>query len=89
MMSSMLVHAQLMPNLGGQRAGTSAFNFLKLNFNPRATAMAGASAAMPGDAYAAAANPAALIDIKDLSFALSSQQYYHHLYIIKQLVTIC
>ena len=76
MMSSMLVHAQLMPNLGGQRAGTSAFNFLKLNFNPRATAMAGASAAMPGDAYAAAANPAALIDIKELSFALSSQQYY-------------
>ena len=72
----LFAQAQLLPNLGGQRAGTSAFNFLKLNYNPRATAMAGASAAMPGDAFSASANPAAIIDVKDLSFAISSQQYY-------------
>ncbi len=68
--------AQLLPNLGGQRAGTAAFTFLKLSTSPRATAMAGASVAMPGDGYSANTNPAAIIDVKQTTFSLSNQLYY-------------
>ncbi len=63
--------AQLLPNFGGERAGLSALSFLKNDLNPRSAALAGASVAFDGDAYASLTNPAALTDIKDPSYALS------------------
>lgn len=68
--------AQLLPNLGGQRAGTAAFTFLKLNNSPRQSAMAGTGIAMEGDAYASATNPASMVDVKNLSFALSNTLHF-------------
>lgn len=70
------VHAQLLPNLGGQRAGTSAFTFLKLNNSPRQSAMGGTGIALSGDAFAGVINPANLVDVTQVSFALSSSLYY-------------
>src|SRR6187549_492893 len=67
--------AQLLPNLGGQRAGTSALTFLKFNASPRQVAMGGAQIAMAGDGYSTNSNPAAIVDVKDLTFALSNNIY--------------
>lgn len=64
--------AQLFPNLGGQRAGISALTFLKIEVNPRTASMGGASVSISGDAYAAQWNPAALTDLKGLTFASSN-----------------
>lgn len=68
--------AQLIPNLGGQRAGTAAFTFLKLSNSPRMSAMAGTGISMPGDAYAASINPATMVDVKQTSFAVSNTLYF-------------
>ncbi len=54
------VSAQLLPNLGGQRAGVSALSFLKSDVNPRSMGMSGASVALPVDGYAVFNNPAAI-----------------------------
>lgn len=51
--------AQIFPNLGGQRAGISALPFLKNDLSPRSAGMAGASVALPGDAFSMCINPAA------------------------------
>lgn len=69
------VQAQLIPNLGGQRAGTSAFTFLKLSTSPKQTAMGGAQIAVPGDGFAANVNPASIIDVNNLTFSLSNTTY--------------
>lgn len=69
-------NAQLLPNLGGQRAGTAAFTFLKLNTSPRQVAMGGAGIAVKGDAYAANVNPAAIVDVKQTTFALSNTMHF-------------
>lgn len=74
--STSIATAQLIPNLGGQRAGTAAFTFLKLNNSPRQTAMGGAGIAMPGDGYAANINPASLVDVKQNTFVLSNTMYF-------------
>lgn len=68
--------AQLLPNLGGQRAGTSAFTFLKLSTNPRETAMGGAQIAVGGNGFSTYSNPAAMVDVKDLTFGVSNTMYY-------------
>lgn len=52
------VNCQVFPNLGGQRAGISALTFLKNDLSPRSSAMAGASVALPGDAFSMSINPA-------------------------------
>lgn len=63
------VQSQLLPNLGGQRAGVSALPFLKIDVSPRAAGMGGAQIAVLGDAYAAQWNPAALTDVEHISFS--------------------
>jgi len=50
--------SQVFPNLGGQRAGISALTFLKNDLSPRSAGMAGASVALPGDAFSMTVNPA-------------------------------
>ena len=66
-------NAQIFPNLGGQRAGISALTFLKNDLSPRSAAMAGASVALPGDAFSMTINPAGSSALTMPSLALSSQ----------------
>ena len=66
------VQAQLLPRLGGQRAGISALTFLKIDPSPRSAAMASANVSVVGDMYATNTNPAALADVDKLSFAASN-----------------
>ena len=67
-----LVQAQLLPRLGGQRAGISALTFLKIDPSPRSAAMAGAHASLDGDAFATYWNPAAVADAKSLTLGASN-----------------
>lgn len=57
--------AQLFPTLGGQRAGISALQFLKIGVGGRATAMADAFVAVANDASALYWNPAGLSQIEN------------------------
>ncbi len=67
--------AQLISNLGGQRAGISAFSFLKSDISPRAIAMGGAITNMKGDGYSSQWNPATLTDLGSHNFAFSTRMY--------------
>jgi len=53
--------AQLVPNLGGQRAGISAFQFLKIGVGARAVAMGESFVAVANDVSALFWNPAGLV----------------------------
>jgi len=64
--------AQILPNLGGQRAGISALTFLKIDVSPKVAAMGGATIALSGDAYATQWNPAAIVDVEHQSYAISN-----------------
>jgi long-subunit fatty acid transport protein len=55
-----VLHAQLVPNLGGQRAGISAFQFLKIGVGARGVAMGESFVAIADDASALYWNPAGL-----------------------------
>ncbi len=57
--------AQLMPLLGGQRAGISSLQFLKIGAGARATAMAEAYVAVADDATALHYNPAGLAQVPE------------------------
>ncbi|MBX7240904.1 MAG: PorV/PorQ family protein [Bacteroidia bacterium] len=63
--------AQLFPNLGGQRAGISAYTFLKMDISPRSSGMGGASLCQSGDAYSIFVNPASLSEVEGTSLGLS------------------
>lgn len=54
-------HAQLVPNLGGQRAGISALQFLKLGVGARGAAMGESFVAVADDPTALHWNPAGLV----------------------------
>ncbi len=73
LVSATLSFGQLVPNLGGQRAGISALTFLKNEVSPKVEGMGGAQIASAGDAYSAHWNPAAMSDVKSLSFAVSNK----------------
>jgi hypothetical protein len=57
---STAAYTQLIPNLGGQRVGTSAAQFLKIGVGPRAVAMGQAYVAVANDAEALYYNPAGI-----------------------------
>ena len=67
--------AQLLPNLGGQRTGSSTLTFLKNDANPRSIGMGGANVTFKEDGYAAFMNPAATATLKGLDFSTSN--YFH------------
>ena len=66
-----LLHGQIFPNLGGQRVGTAAAQFLKIGVGARAVGMGESYVAVADDAEALYWNPAgiALIDRPSLIFA--------------------
>lgn len=66
--------AQVLPNLGGQRAGNAALSFLKIDVSPSSNALGGASVAMPGDGYAQYVNPALMAHMDTWNVSLSTQQ---------------
>lgn len=81
---------ELFPLLGGQRIGTAAATFLKIDVGAAATSMSGASVAMARDATSLYWNPASAAHVGENSFTLSHIQwpvdiqyeylgYIHHL----------
>ena len=56
-------------------AGTTGFNFLKVDVGARSTALGGAYAAVTGDVEATAWNPAGLFGVKRRTAVLSLNSY--------------
>ena len=67
--------SQLVPNLGGQRAGISAFQFLKLGVGARGEAMGESFVAVANDVSALYWNPAGLVEFKDDQAMASHTEY--------------
>ena len=67
--------AQLIPNLGGQRVGISAYQFLKIGVGARATALGESFIAIGGDASSLYWNPAALLQTAGNQVILAHTQY--------------
>jgi len=67
--------AQLIPNLGGQRAGISAFQFLKIGVGGRAIGLGEAFSAIANDASALYYNPAGLTQFTDDQFIFAHTEY--------------
>ncbi len=64
-----------MPNLGGQRAGISAFQFLKIGVGARGVAMGESFVAVANDASALYWNPAGLVQFTDNQALVSHTEY--------------
>lgn len=69
--TTQVAHAQLLPNLGGQRAGISALNFLKMDVSPRSQAMGGANIGLTADGMAASHNPALMAQNTDAHLTIN------------------
>lgn len=67
--------AQLLPNLGGQRVGISAFQFLKLGADARGVAMGEATVAVANDASSLYWNPAGMVQSDDNQVIASHTEY--------------
>lgn len=67
--------AQLVPNLGGQRAGISAFQFLKIGVGARGVAMGESFVAVANDASALFWNPAGLVAAQQNQVIASHAEY--------------
>lgn len=70
-----MTFGQLMPNLGGQRAGISAFQFLKIGVGSRGVAMGESFIAVANDASALYWNPAGLVQFSDNQMIASHTEY--------------
>jgi len=66
------LQAQILPNLGGQRAGLATFSFLKNDVNPRSAAIGGASVAVNTEGYSTFSNPAYGADLSGVNASYSS-----------------
>ena len=69
------VHAQLIPNLGGQRAGISAFQFLKIDGGARGAGMGETFVAVANDVSALYWNPAGLSQFSENQVMVSHTEY--------------
>lgn len=69
------VNAQLFPTLGGQRAGISAVQFLKIGVGARASAMGEAFVPVANDASALYWNPAGVIQAKQNQLIISHNNW--------------
>jgi long-subunit fatty acid transport protein len=70
-----LSFGQLVPNLGGQRSGISAFQFLKLGVGARGVAMGESFVAVANDASALFWNPAGLVQFSDNQAIAAHTEY--------------
>jgi hypothetical protein len=71
-----LSYAQLFPNLGGQRVGTSSLSFLKIGNSARGTGMAETFVAVANDMSALNYNPAGLVLFKDNGLTITHTQWF-------------
>lgn len=69
--SGSLGWAQLIPNLGGQRSGTAAVQFLKIGVGARAIGMGESFTAVANDASALYWNPAGIVEFKNHQLLVS------------------
>ncbi len=67
--------AQLVPNLGGQRAGISAFQFLKIGVGARGVALGESFVAIANDASALYWNPAGLAQFSENQILVAHTDY--------------
>lgn len=72
---SAVTFAQLVPNLGGQRSGISAFQFLKIGVGGRAVALGESFIAIANDASALYWNPAGLSQFRDNEVIVAHTEY--------------
>ncbi len=70
------VYGQILPNLGGQRAGISALAFLKNVVSPRMAGMGGMQISLQGDAYSWSYNPATAANLTSTAFAAANTFYF-------------
>ncbi len=70
------VHAQLLPNLGRDRAGTSGFQFLKIPVDARSAALGETVVANTRDVSALFWNPAMAAELQDVSVGVSYVSYF-------------
>ena len=68
--------AQLIPNLGSSRSGTSGFQFLKINPDARSAALGGANVADAADGSALYLNPALAAQMPDNQIYVGHTQYF-------------
>jgi long-subunit fatty acid transport protein len=68
--------AQLFPNLGGQRTGTAALQFLKIGTSARATGMGESFVAVSDDISSLHWNPAGLVQFKENGLTFSYTQWF-------------
>lgn len=69
------VRAQLVPNLGGQRAGISAFQFLKIGVGARGVAMGESYVAVANDASSLYWNPAGMTQMTENQVFVAHTEY--------------
>ncbi|HZY09716.1 MAG TPA: PorV/PorQ family protein [Bacteroidota bacterium] len=74
-LSTEITYAQLIPNLGGQRAGISAFQFLKIGVGARGVALGETYTAIANDVSALYWNPAGLTQFTENQFMVSHTEY--------------
>jgi len=70
------LYAQLIPNLGGQRVGTSSFQFLKIGTNARGTGMGETFVAVSDDISSLNYNPAGLVLSSDNGVTFTHTQWF-------------
>jgi len=63
--------AQLLPNLGGQRAGVSTLSFLKNDISPRSMALSGANLTLSADGMSTAHNTASMSQLNGIHITAS------------------
>lgn len=68
--------AQLFPNLGGQRTGTTSLSFLKIGVGARGTGMAESFVAVSNDISSLQYNPAGLVAFKENGITANYTQWF-------------
>lgn len=74
--ASIPASAQLLPSLGGERAGTSGYQFLKIPVDPRGAALGQTAVATARDAGALFWNPALAAQLEGFNVSLQTASYF-------------
>ncbi|UTW64371.1 PorV/PorQ family protein [bacterium SCSIO 12741] len=71
-LTGLAAQAQILPNLGGQRTGSSALSYLKNDASPRSLGMASSNVTLRGDGFTSFTNPAAITSVSSTSIGTSN-----------------